>query len=399
MLAARCVGRPRPGRRRSHLRSPDGPGQRRQDDQGAAPRARLSPTPAIGWCSSRPSEVPADRASFLARRRSLHHDSGRRRPGLHGGAGRGGPARGGRCLRAGLQPCLRAATTHWPRRRTGGVLRGAALRPGRRSTELDDKYAFAHGRAPRHGLAGPRRAPHHRPRAGDRNLPSTPRGPLRPMCSRASPTTRCAASISRRSPSPDAASHPRRSSRGLPIGEDQPVGDAGVRRRAGVLHPLAPSRDGRVQLHCCCESSAFQLNYAMVDRCRRSRQWVRRFVGRARAHRTGVAGLHSRCRTAATARSSATRGPILRSRCSTTTPASRAAFLQDVSSETITPTAASRPTYWLYHELWRAMRQPGTGRMAALRRDARAGQARRSSDWEDPLPFLDGPPRCRSRRC
>ena len=40
-------------------------------------------------------------------------------------------------------------------------------------------------------------------------------------------------------------------------------------------------RDGRVQVWACCESSAFQLNYAMVDKPE-IEEWVRRFVGALR---------------------------------------------------------------------------------------------------------------------
>ena len=50
----------------------------------------------------------------------------------------------------------------------------------------------------------------------------------------------------------------------LPIAEDNPwVMQAFVDGQEYCTHSTA--RDGRVQLHCCCESSAFQLNYAMVD--------------------------------------------------------------------------------------------------------------------------------------
>ena len=47
-------------------------------------------------------------------------------------------------------------------------------------------------------------------------------------------------------------------------------------------------------------------------------------------------------------------------------------------------TAASRPTYWIYHELWRLITGPDRGaRLAVIRRGKDA-----IFDWNDPLPFL-----------
>ena len=49
------------------------------------------------------------------------------------------------------------------------------------------------------------------------------------------------------------------------------------------------------------------------------------------------------------------------------------------------PTPQSRPTYWLYHELWRALRDPR--RAAGPLRRIRDGREAIFA-WEDPLPFL-----------
>ena len=63
----------------------------------------------------------------------------------------------------------------------------------------------------------------------------------------------------------------------LPISEDNPwVMQAFVEGTEYCTHSTV--RDGRVQLHCCCESSAVQLNYAMVD-VPEIEAWVHRFVG------------------------------------------------------------------------------------------------------------------------
>ena len=50
----------------------------------------------------------------------------------------------------------------------------------------------------------------------------------------------------------------------------------------------------------------------------------------------------------------------------------------------VEPAADSRPTYWIYHEVWRLITQPGRG--ARLRIILRGKDA--IFDWADPLPFL-----------
>ena len=52
--------------------------------------------------------------------------------------------------------------------------------------------------------------------------------------------------------------------------------------------------------------------------------------------------------------------------------------------DTVRPTPGSRPTYWLYHELWRLLRDPDPTQ--TLRRIARGKEA--IFAWDDPLPFL-----------
>ena len=50
----------------------------------------------------------------------------------------------------------------------------------------------------------------------------------------------------------------------------------------------------------------------------------------------------------------------------------------------ITPAAGRRPTYWLYHELWRLLTGPDLrARLRVIRRGKDA-----IFDWADPLPFL-----------
>ena len=59
------------------------------------------------------------------------------------------------------------------------------------------------------------------------------------------------------------------------------------------------------------------------------------------------------------------------------------AYLAD-GAAVVTPSPTSRPTYWIYHELWRLLTMPGKRervRTVLSGRDA-------IFDWSDPLPFL-----------
>jgi hypothetical protein len=51
----------------------------------------------------------------------------------------------------------------------------------------------------------------------------------------------------------------------------------------------------------------------------------------------------------------------------------------------IRPLSSSRPTYWLYQELWRIISHPTTA-VSRLRTIAAGKEA--IFDWSDPLPFL-----------
>ena len=155
--------------------------------------------------------------------------------------------------------------------------------------------------------------------------------------------------------------------------------------RGGSTAPTAPCATAACRSAACCESSAFQLNYAMVDKPE-IEEWVRRFVGALRRHRAGVVRLHRGRRRAprrarvqpadplgdhdVPRRRRASPGPT-----STTGPRREPA---DAPSD-------SRPTYWLYHELWRCSRRPSTAleRLDVIRRGTDA-----VFDRDDPLPFL-----------
>ncbi len=141
-------------------------------------------------------------------------------------------------------------------------------------------------------------------------------------------------------------------------------------------------RDGHVQLHCCCESSPVQLNYAMVD-VPEIEAWVTRFVGALKL--TGQVSFDFiRGRD----------GRVYAIECNPRThsaitmfynhPGVARAYLGHEEA-TLRPLSSSRPTYWLYHELWRLVSDPRRAGETARRI---LGGKEAIFAWEDPLPFL-----------
>ncbi|MBO1755464.1 hypothetical protein [Allobranchiibius sp. CTAmp26] len=141
-------------------------------------------------------------------------------------------------------------------------------------------------------------------------------------------------------------------------------------------------RGGRVQVYCCCPSSAFQINYEMVDKPQ-IRDWVGRFV---LAHAlTGQVSFDF---------IEAPDGQVYAIECNPRThsaitmfydhPQLADAYLQD-GHPVVTPLPSSRPTYWIYHEVWRLLTRPGDvpGRLRTIARGKDA-----IFDAADPLPFL-----------
>ena len=167
----------------------------------------------------------------------------------------------------------------------------------------------------------------------------------------------------------------------LLISEDNPwIMQAFVDGQEYCTHSTV--RDGRVQLHCCCESSAVQLNYAMVE-VPEIEAWVRRFVGALQL--TGQVSFDF-IRGAD--------GQMYAIECNPRTHSAITMFYDhpDVARaylengvQTVTPTPDSRPTYWLYHELWRIARDPARLR-EPLRRIRHGKEA--IFAWDDPLPFF-----------
>ncbi len=173
--------------------------------------------------------------------------------------------------------------------------------------------------------------------------------------------------------------------RGKPISAQTPwIMQSLVRGPEYCTHGTA--RDGRLQVYACCPSSSFQVNYEMVDKPQ-IKAWVRTFVSRL-----GVSGQFS---------FDFIEGPdgqALPIECNPRTHSAitmfynsdddlARAYLDDAEdlAEAVVPSAASRPTYWLYHELWRMIAQP---RDIANRAKVIARGKDAIFDRRDPLPFL-----------
>jgi hypothetical protein len=141
-------------------------------------------------------------------------------------------------------------------------------------------------------------------------------------------------------------------------------------------------RHGKVTLHCCCRSSASQLNYEMVE-VPEIEEWVRRFVGALEL--TGQLSFDF---------IRGEDGRYYAIECNPRThsaitmfydhPGVARAYLDD-DAEEIRPTPRSKPTYWLYNEAWKALRHPR--RAPEVWRTIRRGTDA-VFDWDDPLPFL-----------
>lgn len=108
-------------------------------------------------------------------------------------------------------------------------------------------------------------------------------------------------------------------------------------------------RDGELTMHCCCESSAFQVNYQHVDNPKIF-AWVRHFLKELGA--TGQVSFDF---------IQAEDGNVYAIECNPRTHSAITMFYNhpDVADAylkgglLIQPLPTSKPTYWLYHEIWR----------------------------------------------
>ncbi len=175
--------------------------------------------------------------------------------------------------------------------------------------------------------------------------------------------------------------------RSLPISEDNPwVMQEFIPGREYCTHGTI--RSGELRVHCCCRSSAFQINYEHVDRPE-IEAWVKRFAGGLEL--TGQASFDfieadDDGRTYAIECNPRTHSAIT---MYYDHPRLADAYLGNpLLIAPIQPLPSSRPTYWLYHELWRLMTGLGSlqGTVQRLRTIIRGKDA--VFDWRDPLPFF-----------
>jgi predicted ATP-grasp superfamily ATP-dependent carboligase len=174
--------------------------------------------------------------------------------------------------------------------------------------------------------------------------------------------------------------------RSLPISESKPwIMQEFIPGQEYCTHSTV--RDGQVQLHCCCESSAFQVNYEQVDQPD-IEQWIRRFV-----RSLGITGQVSFDFIRADD------GQIYAIECNPRThsaitmfynhPDVAEAYLSDSAmTQTVLPLDSSRPTYWTYHEIWRILTNLTNPPVLWERLKVLLNGKDAIFDWDDPLPFL-----------
>ncbi len=147
-------------------------------------------------------------------------------------------------------------------------------------------------------------------------------------------------------------------------------------------------RNGHLQLHCCCESSAFQVNYKHVDQPD-IENWIRQFASSLKL--TGQVSFDFI--------RADDDGQIYAIECNPRThsaitmfynhPDVAKAYLEDDPlARTAQPLTSSRPTYWIYHEIWRLITHGWSPMLVWQRLQIIAQGKDAIFDWDDPLPFL-----------
>ncbi|WP_310483067.1 ATP-grasp enzyme [Chamaesiphon sp. VAR_48_metabat_403] len=167
----------------------------------------------------------------------------------------------------------------------------------------------------------------------------------------------------------------------LPISEHNPwIMQAFISGQEYCTHSTV--RNGELQLHCCCESSAFQINYEMVDKPE-IEAWVSKFVSGLKltgqvsfdfiqTQDGGVYAIECNPRTHSAITMFYNHPDVAR------------AYLES-DVPVIQPLKSSRPTYWIYHEIWRLVTQPT---QIGQRLKIIVSGKDAIFDWADPLPFL-----------
>lgn len=174
--------------------------------------------------------------------------------------------------------------------------------------------------------------------------------------------------------------------RSLPISESKPwVMQEFIRGKEYCFH--ATVRKGKIRLHCCSESSPFQINYQQVDNLA-IYQWVKTFV--ESMNLTGQV-CFDMIQTEDGTVYPIECNPRLHSAITMfhDHPGVASAYLDDADADQppITPLSGSPPTYWTYHELWRLLSIRSFSELKAWWKKVTEGTDAVLSP-ADPLPFL-----------
>jgi predicted ATP-grasp superfamily ATP-dependent carboligase len=175
--------------------------------------------------------------------------------------------------------------------------------------------------------------------------------------------------------------------KGLPISEDKPwIMQEFIKGKEYCTHSTV--RNGKIRLHCCSESSPFQVNYEQVDNPE-ILEWVKNFV--QPLNLTGQVSFDF---------IQAPDGQVYPLECNPRIhsaitmfynhPGVAEAYLKDsqeVDEAPITPLPNSKPTYWLYHELWRFTEVNSWEKLKAWFHKITQGTDA-IFQVNDPLPFL-----------
>ena len=176
----------------------------------------------------------------------------------------------------------------------------------------------------------------------------------------------------------------------LPISEDNPwIMQEFITGQEYCTHSTV--RKGKIRLHCCSQSSPFQVNYEHIEKPE-IYAWVEKFV--KELNLTGQISFDF---------IQTEDGTVYPIECNPRThsaitmfynhPGLAAAYLQDTEEEKavpIVPRPDSKPTYWLYHEIWRLTEVTSLSDLRTwLQKVFKGTDAIFQAN--DPLPFLTVP--------
>lgn len=175
--------------------------------------------------------------------------------------------------------------------------------------------------------------------------------------------------------------------KGLPISPEKPwIMQEFVKGKEYCTHSTV--RQGKIRLHCCCESSEFQVNYQHVEQ-QQIYEWVEKFV--QELNLTGQISFDF-IQTADNRVYPIECNPRTHSAITTfhDHPQVADAYLKDSKDENeppLVPLPNSKPTYWTYHELWRLTEIRSWGQLKTWIEKITQGTDG-IFQLKDPLPFL-----------